>query len=411
MDAERVILALEDYPDIVDWFVPRSALWAEFEDARRFVRGVGIKTSVEYAEWCESGEKPEDIPRAPKCVYRRFWVSWADYLGSRRALWNRDRVFREFSEARSFVRSLGLKGCEGWIKYRRSQQRPSDIPSCPDRVYAKEWAGYTDWLGMPVDRRVRSPREFLKARRFARSLGLKNQTEWRKYCKSDRKPDDIPSGPDRTKAYESQWKGYSDWLGSDFVAPNRIVWREFSKARRFARSLGLKTERQWVEYCKSGGKPDDIPSSPKQVKAYRSQWKGFRDWLGNEWREFSKARRFARSLGLKTKRQWIEYCKSGGKPDDIPRCSSAVYKGKWRNWGDWLDNGKTDDGRVMWREFSKARRFARSLGFKVKVEWVEYCKSGEKPDDVPSNPNEAYKGEWVSYYDWLGYEPSCGGSR
>jgi len=35
--------------------------------------------------------------------------------------------------------------------------------------------------------------------------------------------------------------------------------------------------------------------------------------------------------------------------------------------------------------------------------WREYCKSGEKPDDVPSNPDEVYKESWKSWCDWLGW--------
>jgi hypothetical protein len=35
--------------------------------------------------------------------------------------------------------------------------------------------------------------------------------------------------------------------------------------------------------------------------------------------------------------------------------------------------------------------------------WCEYCKSGQKPDNVPSNPDEVYKDSWISWCDWLGW--------
>ena len=45
------------------------------------------------------------------------------------------------------------------------------------------------------------------------------------------------------------------------------------------------------------------------------------------------------------------------------------------------------------RDFEFARKFARSLGLKQQKEWLDYCASGNKPDDIPSNPWSVYK-EW-----------------
>ena len=49
--------------------------------------------------------------------------------------------------------------------------------------------------------------------------------------------------------------------------------------------------------------------------------------------------------------------------------------------------------RKQFRDFEDAREFVRKLGLKNKKEWQEYCKSGNKPDDIPSNPWDVYK-EW-----------------
>ena len=56
---------------------------------------------------------------------------------------------------------------------------------------------------------------FEEAREFARSLKLRNPTEWHEYCKSGKdgipKPNDIPSIPHLT--YENKgWNGYIDLL-------------------------------------------------------------------------------------------------------------------------------------------------------------------------------------------------------
>jgi hypothetical protein len=42
------------------------------------------------------------------------------------------------------------------------------------------------------------------------------------------------------------------------------------------------------------------------------------------------------------------------------------------------------------------------------LEWRQYCKSGERPDDIPSNPNSAYKDVgWAGWNDWLGTDPEA----
>ena len=47
----------------------------------------------------------------------------------------------------------------------------------------------------------------------------------------------------------------------------------------------------------------------------------------------------------------------------------------------------------QWRNFESAREFVRKLGFKNTYDWQEYCKSGNKPDDIPTAPWNVYK-EW-----------------
>ncbi len=54
-----------------------------------------------------------------------------------------------------------------------------------------------------------------------------------------------------------------------------------------------------------------------------------------------------------------------------------------------------------WRSFMDARAFVHTLGLKSGAEWNSYCKSGEKPADIPSAPHQEYDGEFKGYGDWL----------
>jgi len=46
-----------------------------------------------------------------------------------------------------------------------------------------------------------------------------------------------------------------------------------------------------------------------------------------------------------------------------------------------------------YRSYKEAREFVRKLNLKNTYEWKEYCKSGNKPDDIPAAPWDVYK-EW-----------------
>ena len=122
------------------------------------------------------------------------------------------------------------------------------------------------------------------------------------------------------------------------------------------------------------------------------------------WRPFVEAREYARSLKLKARPEWNEFCRSGKLPEDIPATPSRTYEGKgWVSWGDWLGTGRIADQLRQYRSFKQARKFARSLKLKTRKEWIEFCKSGELPEDIPADPGQTYEGKgWVGVGDWLG---------
>ena len=88
----------------------------------------------------------------------------------------------------------------------------------------------------------------------------------------------------------------------------------FEDARFHVWTLGIKTQREWQQFCRSGKRPSDIPASPDKVYKYLG-WVSWGDWLGTgslgrrhgkheAWRSYEDARAFVRALGIKTKREW-----------------------------------------------------------------------------------------------------------
>ena len=184
-------------------------------------------------------------------------------------------------------------------------------------------------------------RPFKEARKFVRSLGLKNRDEWRVFCKSGEKPDDIPNYPAGVYKKDGTWKGLGDWLGTGRIATQNREYKSFGDARKFVRSLKLSGRKEWREYIKSGKKPDDIPSKPDGT--YKKEWKGLGDFLGTgnvsgidrhqQFRSFQQARKFVHTLKIKSQTEWNAYRISGKKPDYIPSKTRGNIQKRMDNLG------------------------------------------------------------------------------
>lgn len=424
-----------------DWLgtgntAPHLRNYRPYEKARQFVRDLELKSADEWRKYCKGqlpdrGSLPIDIPTAPNQVYeKKGWKSWGDWLGTG-TLAFKSRNFRSFKNARAFARGLELKSGAEWIKYCKGGlpdkgSLPEDIPMAPQGIYAKKgWSGMGDWLGTgTVATNLRNYRPFVLAKAFARSLGLQNSGEWFRFCKGEmpekgKLPADISATPHNTYSKEG-WYGWGDWLGTGTVATFKRQYRSFEKAKKFARSLGLKGSTEWRQFCKNS-LPPDIPANPDRVYADNG-WIGYGDWLGTgtvatnqrKYRPFNEARAFAHSLGLKGVAEWRAFCKGilldkGSLPPDIPSKPDNCYlKSGWAGYGDWLDTESIASFARTYRKFEEARDYVRGLGLKSVPEWREFSKGnipekGTLPSDIPAAPQQVYANKgWAGVSDWLG---------
>jgi hypothetical protein len=253
-------------------------------------------------------------------------------------------------------------------------------------------------------------RDFEDAREFARSLGIQTWKEWQEYCKSGNKPDDIPRNVNTT--YKKDFKGWGDFLGTGTIRTQDRVFRSFEKAREFARELKLKGIKEWYEYCKSNTLPTNSSSRPDYVYKKKG-WISWGDFLGTgnvasyniQFRSFESTKEFARSLGIQTWKEWKAYCKSGDKPDDIPSEINRTYKKEWISWGDFLGTGRiqTQKKNKNYLPFNEARNIARELAIKHNIknwkDWQKAVKEGKIPDNIPARPEVTFKKKTETFDD------------
>jgi hypothetical protein len=122
-------------------------------------------------------------------------------------------------------------------------------------------------------------------------------------------------------------------------------------------------------------------------------------------RSFEDAKKFVHTLELKSEKYWRKFVKSGNLPKDIPSNPNVVYKNKgWIGYPDWLGNKNTPDKDKKYRSYEDAKKFVHTLELKSRSQWEQYCKSDNKPDDIPMNAARTYKNKgWVGLSDWLGH--------
>ena len=363
-----------------------------YPDAKAFVQKLNLKSEREWIDYCKSGNKPANLPKNLRSAYHlKGWKQLSKFFGCPYM----KRKYLTFEEARTFVRKLNFKNKKEWEKYSKSSKKPTDLPSDPSRTYRSQgWISYPDFFGYPFQKKVVLP--FEEARAFARSLNLKSYTEWEQFCKSG-KPNNVPLNPNII--YKNQgWNGYEDFLGFKKLLP-----MTFEEARSFARTLNLKSKKEWFEFARTEKRPRNIPINPADHYQHRG-WKGFPDFLGyktNIFLSFEEARAFVRKLNIKSGKEWRSYCRSGKRPANIPADPEEFYKSQgWKGRPDFF--GFADRRNKL--PFEEARAFVRKLKMESKKEWKIYCKSSERPAFIPKNPNIAYKSKgWQGFPDFLGY--------
>ena len=384
--------------------------WCSFEDARKFAQSLKLKNKEEWKNYYKSGKLPKNIPKDPqgtygkkrKTKYAGYWTSWGDFLGTGFVA-NQVRNFLSFEDARKFVHTLNLKTTDEWFDYGNSGKLPKNIPRQPYATYKnKGWKGMGDWLGtgnIALRNRVYLP--FSKARTFIHSLSIQNSFQWRDYCKSGKKPADIPANP--PQVYKKEWNGWRDWLGGE-PRVYRGKWRSFEDARKFVHTLKFSGQDAWREYTKSGKKPADIPVVPS--KSYKDKWISWGDWFGTgfvatfkmNFRSFEDARKFSQSLNISGQAEWAEYCKSGKKPADIPANPKQVYQKKYTSSGDWLGTGFVATRHRKYLPIKEAkiaaRKIAKDLGITTHNQWFDAWRTGKIPDYLPMNLANTYDPEY-----------------
>lgn len=117
-----------------------------------------------------------------------------------------------------------------------------------------------------------------EAREFMRNEMIPSRGKYFEWWDRN-KPKTIPRFPYRV--YQDEWTSWNDFLNTDNKFNEKVgtKWRPFLEATSWAIKIGLKSQSDWMEYCKQeGALPVDVPARPDLVY---DDWRSWSHWLGN----------------------------------------------------------------------------------------------------------------------------------
>ena len=377
--------------------------WMPFEEAREYLKSFKFQSQNEFWEAHKKGEMRKVIPYSAHQTYiNQGFTTYSDFLSY-------SGLFRErlgYNEAKEIIRKLGITTLTQWRQACKDNVIPLEIPYRPDSYYKDSgWVNWSVWF----DKKSKNDfYTFEEAKYQVRKLNCKSVADWTEFIRINYNEFNFPKTPNQF--YKNKgWVDWGDFLGTGFIASKNRNYKSFDQAKKIVQTYKLKSQKEWIEYCKKPDFPIDIPKSPAVV--YKGQgWVNMFDWLGIKSRwvsdkvllNYSEAIEFVHKLQFKNWHDWRFYIKDENFPEFIPKQPNKFYiNSGWVNWGEWLGNGMVSTKELEFLPYKEAREFVRKLGFKNTSEWRKYCKN--KPTNIPANPEKTYKGKgWINFSDFIG---------
>ncbi len=270
-----------------------------FEEAREFVKKLGLKTMNDWSDYSTGrlkdilGEIPNDIPKDPNLRYRRDLDPWNwDYWLGISDIKERWLNYEDALElVKNKMNELNLSGQVDFVKFRKSKNYPNNVPTDPLRVYGDK-CDMSEWYGTGRKRIIKresinSNLSFKEAKEIVKNYKEKpnpSQISWVEYHNERfdlMKKDGIVQRPDIK--YKEEWIGWADWLGYSKKDAEELSingkFLSFDEAKKILKPLNLKSEKEYKEWRKTNS-IKYLPVNLTQKYCKHNSWKGIPDFLG-----------------------------------------------------------------------------------------------------------------------------------
>lgn len=189
-----------------------------YDDAKSWIKeNLSCKSKNEWFRLNAENKISSFIPKDPYHHYKnKGWVSWGDFLKTGRVQDNNIITnYMSYESAKKIIKTMSISTFNCWKKLIKEKKVPKNIPNKPDRFYKKRgWISWGDFLG--TDKIANQNKKFISyenAKKWLKNNNLifKSRKEWFNFCKSNKRPNFIPSNPDKT--YKNNgWINYNCFL-------------------------------------------------------------------------------------------------------------------------------------------------------------------------------------------------------
>lgn len=150
-----------------------------FNEAKELVRVFKIFTAKEYLRFrAASDEFKLILPNQPSVFYKNDWKGWCDFTGFNSAIENDVDI----QKIQKLALSLDIRTKEEW-----RLAVATNLINGPLHISKVE--GFSNWAQFLAKDKYFTFKDLLT---FTRPLGLKTQTDWRQWCKRNKRPDQVP---------------------------------------------------------------------------------------------------------------------------------------------------------------------------------------------------------------------------
>ena len=191
----------------------------------------------------------------------------------------------------------------------------------------------------------------------------------------------------------------------DNVSVRNIPKLPMHKAAAYVVAMGIETLVEFKKRCKTGEVPYTIPRDLARYYEDFESWPAFleegkRYLLSNEIpcpdiQDYNTLKSKLDKQCISTQVAYKNAVQSGKLGQMVPLRPDVVYS-EFTSWQSFL--AKPDQSRFL--PFEDARDKVISLGVKTSTQWLNLCRSGKRPKDVPFWPSEHYT-EWQGWKHFL----------
>ena len=294
----------------------------DFELARDFVRNLSIKSKIGWKKYTKI--KPSNIPSSPERVYKKFWISWNDWLGNNNRFCG-DKKIIKYKEAIIISKSLNIKSKKEWEKFMFKVKR-IDLPRKPD-IYYKEWVSWSEWLGIES----RSDKNFMSLvdlKDLLKKNNIKKRVDFNKFYKTNIQ---IPS-------YPIIYYKLSSWRELFDIDFKKIEYLGYFDSKNEVHKMNIKSQKLWYILCKKNIIPKNIPKTPNK---FYKEWISWNDWLGHTITPFKKflkyeeGREYLKKINLSSLQEYHDYVVLN-KLDFLPLNPITYYNSNYISSEDFL---------------------------------------------------------------------------